>query len=104
MKTTQELHEYEWHQDLSRDVWAFLLCFTLSAAAEGGLQSGLSTSHHDYWAVEDAKEREKLPLYRVLPAAKPDELTPPPFRLNRHSSFRSPHDAHHKTCPGWARS
>jgi len=49
---------------LSRDVWAFLLCFTLSAAAEGGLQSGLSTSHHDYWAVEDAKEREKLPLYK----------------------------------------
>src|SRR5258708_3569800 len=70
---------------LSRGVRAFLLCFTLSAVAEAGPQNGLSTSQatssipsqHDYWAVEDAKEREKLPLYKVLPAAKPDELTPP---------------------------
>jgi quinoprotein glucose dehydrogenase len=30
----------------------------------------------DYWAVEDAKEREKLPLYQEIPAAKPEELTP----------------------------
>jgi quinoprotein glucose dehydrogenase len=30
----------------------------------------------DYWAVEDAKEREKLPLYQVIPAATPRELTP----------------------------
>jgi len=30
----------------------------------------------DYWAVEDAAAREKLPLYQVIPAAKPDELTP----------------------------
>jgi quinoprotein glucose dehydrogenase len=29
-----------------------------------------------YWAVEDAKEREKLPLYQTIPAAKPEELTP----------------------------
>ena len=29
-----------------------------------------------YWAVEDAKEREKLPLYQTLSAAAPDELTP----------------------------
>jgi len=29
-----------------------------------------------YWAVEDPKEREKLPLYQTIPAAKPDELTP----------------------------
>src|SRR5512142_1363241 len=31
---------------------------------------------HDFWAVEDAKEREKLPLYKIIPAAKPEELTP----------------------------
>src|ERR1700729_1506460 len=31
---------------------------------------------HDYWAVEDAQAREKLPLYQVIPAAKPGELTP----------------------------
>ena len=29
----------------------------------------------DYWAVEDAAAREKLPLYQVIPAAKPAELT-----------------------------
>jgi quinoprotein glucose dehydrogenase len=30
----------------------------------------------DYWAVEDAAERAKLPLYQTIPAAKPSELTP----------------------------
>ncbi|MBP9900399.1 MAG: PQQ-binding-like beta-propeller repeat protein, partial [Verrucomicrobia bacterium] len=30
----------------------------------------------DYWAVEDPKEREKLPLYQIIPAAEPGELTP----------------------------
>jgi quinoprotein glucose dehydrogenase len=30
----------------------------------------------DYWAVEDPKEREKLPLYKTIPAARPEELTP----------------------------
>ena len=29
-----------------------------------------------YWEIEDAKEREKLPLYQVTPAARPEELTP----------------------------
>jgi quinoprotein glucose dehydrogenase len=29
-----------------------------------------------YWEVEDAKTREKLPLFFTIPAAKPDELTP----------------------------
>jgi quinoprotein glucose dehydrogenase len=28
-----------------------------------------------YWAVEDAAAREKLALYQVIPAAKPEELT-----------------------------
>lgn len=32
--------------------------------------------HSKYWAVEDPKEREKLPLYQTIPAAKPEELTP----------------------------
>ena len=30
----------------------------------------------DYRAVESAEERAKLPLYRTIPAAQPDELTP----------------------------
>ena len=35
-----------------------------------------TTNKHDHWAVEDAQAREKLPLYKIIPAAKPDELTP----------------------------
>ena len=37
-----------------------------------------STNHvigHDYWAVEDAKAREALPLHEYIPAAKRSELT-----------------------------
>lgn len=34
------------------------------------------TTNQQYWAVEDAQAREKLPLYQTLPAAKSDELTP----------------------------
>lgn len=30
----------------------------------------------DYWRVEDAVAREKLPLYQTIPAAQPHELTP----------------------------
>src|SRR5258705_11612776 len=51
---------------------AILFLFSLTAAAQ---PSSISTNH-DYWAVEDPKEREKLPLYKIIPAAKPDELTP----------------------------
>ena len=38
--------------------------------------SSVVTLKRDYWAIEDAKEREKLPLYKIIPAARPDELTP----------------------------
>ena len=30
----------------------------------------------DYWAIENAAAREKLPLYKTIPAAKPEEMTP----------------------------
>src|SRR5262245_8038177 len=33
-------------------------------------------SEADPWAVEDPKEREKLPLYKTIPTATPSELTP----------------------------
>jgi quinoprotein glucose dehydrogenase len=36
----------------------------------------VSAQKYDYWAVEDPKEREKLPLYKTIPAAKTEELTP----------------------------
>ncbi len=66
-----------------RSVGASSLLFAFSSAAQeersigasAQSASGISTNH-DYWAVEDAKAREKLPLYKIIPAAKPDELTP----------------------------
>ena len=42
-------------------------------AAQSG--SGHSTNQN-HWAVEDAAAREKLPLYQIIPAASPEELTP----------------------------
>jgi quinoprotein glucose dehydrogenase len=38
--------------------------------------AAVNSKKKDYWAVEDPKEREKLPLYKIIPAAKPEELTP----------------------------
>src|ERR1043166_2148552 len=70
--------------NLSQGVRALLLFFAWSAVAQDAerngapksrIASGVSTNH-DYWAVEDAKAREKLPLYKIIPAAKPEELTP----------------------------
>jgi len=63
--------------NLSRRICAVLLFFALQAAAlsTGQAASGDSTNR-DYWGVEDAKEREKLPLYKIIPAAKSEELTP----------------------------
>jgi hypothetical protein len=29
----------------------------------------------DHWAIESTCEREKLPLYKTIPAAKPQEFT-----------------------------
>src|SRR5437667_481268 len=69
--------------NIFRGIWALFLSFSLCAIAQEGQQAGDSTrqtasdgsTRHDYWTVEDAKEREKLPLYKIIPAAKPDELT-----------------------------
>jgi quinoprotein glucose dehydrogenase len=44
----------------------------VSQPEAGGTPAPLSK----YWAVEDPKEREKLPLYQTIPAATPEELTP----------------------------
>lgn len=41
-----------------------------------GAASESTTAPSKYWAVEDPKEREKLPLYQTIPAATPEELTP----------------------------
>ena len=54
---------------------SILLFLCLRSAAAQKAQS-THAKDRDYWAIEDAKEREKLPLYRTIPAAKPEELTP----------------------------
>src|SRR5689334_20901652 len=56
----------------SSRICAFLLLLFLAADTHNVFAD---STNHDYWAVEDPKEREKLPLYKVIPAAKPDELT-----------------------------
>src|ERR1700722_14900824 len=54
------------------------VCITFLAAGAVALSAFAqdSRTNHDYWAVEDAKARERLPMYKVIPAAKPEELTP----------------------------
>src|SRR5438445_1566492 len=47
----------------------------------------------DYWAIEDAKERERLPLYKIIPAASPDELTPS-NGYPKPETFRTWHRSH----------
>jgi quinoprotein glucose dehydrogenase len=70
----------------SSKVLALAVCLSLVATArsappDDGLaapsteKSG-SAAGHDYWAVEDARARERLPLFETIPAAKPEELTP----------------------------
>ena len=49
------------------------LCFQCAAAEKA---QSTDAKDRDYWAIEDAREREKLPLYKTIPAAKPEELTP----------------------------
>ena len=51
---------------------AILTLLALSTVAS----RSASGTNQDYWAVEDPKEREKLPLYQIIPAARAEELTP----------------------------
>jgi quinoprotein glucose dehydrogenase len=50
-------------------VAAFILASACPAARA-------ASSTNDYWTVEDAAAREKLPLYTEIPAAKSKDLTP----------------------------
>src|SRR6266511_4847483 len=55
----------------------FLSLLVIADVQEKGPSASIaSTINHDYWAVEDPKEREKLPLYKTISAARPEELTP----------------------------
>jgi quinoprotein glucose dehydrogenase len=64
-------------------IWFFLPFYAAGQAQTHDGETGKTNAgssglplKRDYWAIEDAKEREKLPLYKVIPAARPDELTP----------------------------
>jgi len=46
-----------------------------------------------YWAIEDPKERKKLPLYQTIPGAKPEELTPA-NGLPKRETFLTWHRSH----------
>lgn len=76
--------------NVSRAVWAVLLVVSQCAVAQAG--SGDSTDR-DYWSVEDAKARERLPLYKIIPAAKPEELTPA-NGYPKPETFRTWHRSH----------
>ena len=54
----------------------FLAFVVLASVTHAETPVPNTATNQSYWAVEDAKEREKLPLYQTIPAAKPEELTP----------------------------
>ncbi len=46
-----------------------------------------------YWAVEDPKQREKLPFYQTIPAARLEELTPA-NGLPKRETYKTWHRSH----------
>jgi quinoprotein glucose dehydrogenase len=50
--------------------------FSLFAAVAQDTPARPTSTNHNYFAIENAEEREKLPLHVTIPAAKPEELTP----------------------------
>src|ERR1017187_4320540 len=56
-------------------------------------RSAAVSTNENYWAVEDAEARKKLPLFLTIPAAKPEELTPANGYPKR-KTFRSWHRSH----------
>jgi quinoprotein glucose dehydrogenase len=50
--------------------------FLIVLFAPGAGAQNAASNQPDYWAIEDAQAREKLPLYKIIPAARPEELTP----------------------------
>ena len=54
-----------------------LFLFVAAGSQEKGPSAfAVDAASHDYWAVEDPKERAKLPMYKTISAARPEELTP----------------------------
>ena len=65
-----------------RTLWLCLILLAVRSFPSSGYaaptpqRSKGASAGRDYWAVEDAKERAQLPLYKIIPAARPEELTP----------------------------
>ncbi len=59
-----------------RSGWMPLAALFLLPAFRGPAQNPALATNQVYWQIEDAAAREALPLYQVIPAAAPDELTP----------------------------
>ncbi len=55
---------------------ALMAGILVTICAPRAIAQNATATNHDYWAVEDAAAREKLPLYKIIPAAKTSELTP----------------------------
>src|SRR5207249_11816204 len=64
-----------------------------AAFPTASLQAKNATPATKYWVIEDAAAREKLPLYQIIPAAKPEELTPANGCPNRET-FLTWHRSH----------
>lgn len=59
--------------------WSRMICMLVVAGrvfAATAAGQAIAPQTNTYWRVEDAAARAKLPLYQVIPAAKPEELTP----------------------------
>jgi quinoprotein glucose dehydrogenase len=61
----------------------------VTSAAQGRAADAASP----YWTVENAVAREELPLYEVIPAARPEELTPA-NGLPKRETYRFWHRSH----------
>ena len=78
-----------------RAIHAGLIAVWLAPALVGqpAVVSEHSGRRSPYWEVEDAAAREKLPLFEVIPAAKPEELTSADDQPER-ATFRTWHRSH----------
>src|SRR5882762_9284759 len=54
----------------------FLAVLIATFSSSSLLAQDTPTTNHNYWVVEDALARARLPLYKFISPAKPSELTP----------------------------
>jgi len=85
---------HAWHSMKLPLAWALLMVMTgLAPVMPSAIADSLSATNQNYWAVEDASARTKLPLYVTWPAAPTEELTPANGYPKR-STFLTWHRSH----------